>query len=48
MAVTPQAELNPNEALETGFSAYVSKPYTAETLLKTIATVLAEGKAAKT
>ena len=46
MAVTAHVELDRNEAIETGFRAYVSKPYTAETLLKTIATVLAETKAA--
>ena len=45
MAVTAHAELNRNAAIETGFRAYVSKPYTAETLLKTIAIVLADGKA---
>ena len=42
MAVTAHAELDRNEAIETGFRAYVSKPYNAETLLKTIATVLAD------
>ena len=41
MAVTAHADLNRDEALETGFRAYVSKPYTAENLLKTIATLLA-------
>jgi CheY-like chemotaxis protein len=46
MAVTAHADLERSEALDTGFIAYVSKPYTAETLLKTIATVLAEGLAA--
>ena len=45
MAVTAHVELDRNEAIETGFVAYVSKPYTAETLLKTIATVLGDGKA---
>ncbi len=45
MAFTAHAKLDRNEALETGFKAYVSKPYTAKTLLKTIATVLAGGKA---
>ena len=43
MAVTVRAEMDRNEAIETGFRAYVSKPYIAETLLKTIATVLADG-----
>ena len=47
MAVTAHADLERNQALETGFKAYVSKPYTAETLLKTIAAVLVDGKAAK-
>ena len=41
MAVTARADLNRSEALETGFRAYLSKPYTAENLLKTIATLLA-------
>lgn len=41
MAVTAHAELDRNEALETGFSAYVSKPFRGDDLLKTIATVLA-------
>ena len=47
MAVTAHVELDRNEAIETGFRAYVLKPYTAETLLKTIATVLADTKAAQ-
>ncbi|HEY6233034.1 MAG TPA: response regulator [Pyrinomonadaceae bacterium] len=41
MAVTAHAELERNEALEAGFSAYVSKPFKNEVLLKTIAGVLA-------
>jgi CheY-like chemotaxis protein len=41
MAVTAHAELDRNEALETGFSAYISKPFSSDVLLKTIATVLA-------
>lgn len=45
IAVTAHAELDRNEAIETGFRAYVSKPYTAETLLKTIAVVLKDRKA---
>ena len=45
MVVTAHADLNRNEALETGFRAYVSKPYTAENLLKTIATLLDGGHA---
>lgn len=44
MAVTAHAELEPREATKTGFKAYVLKPYTAEKLLQTIATVLADGK----
>ena len=45
MAVTAHADLAQDQALKTGFNAYVSKPYTAATLLKTIATVLGDGKA---
>jgi len=41
MAVTAHAELDRNEALATGFRAYVSKPFSGETLLKAIAGVLA-------
>ncbi len=41
MAVTAHAELDRHEALETGFSAYISKPFSGDHLLKTIATVLA-------
>ena len=44
MAVTAHAELDRNEALDTGFSAYVSKPFSADELLKTIATVLSNRK----
>ncbi len=47
MAVTAHADLERNQALEIGFKAYVSKPYTAETLLKTISTVLVDGTGAK-
>lgn len=46
MAVTAHADLARNQALETGFLAYVSKPYRAESILKTIATLLADVKAA--
>lgn len=42
MIVTAHAELTRNAALEAGFAAYVSKPFSGEHLLKTIATVLAE------
>lgn len=44
MAVTAHAELDRNEALETGFSAYISKPFSGDVLLKTVATVLANRK----
>ncbi|MEP6818776.1 MAG: response regulator [bacterium] len=44
MAVTAHADLERNQALKIGFKAYVSKPYTAEMLLKTIATVLVDWK----
>ena len=42
MAVTAHAELDRNEALETGFRAYVSKPFRSDALLKAIATLLAD------
>jgi len=45
MAVTAHADLERDQALKTGFSAYLSKPYKGETLLKTIATVLANRQA---
>jgi len=45
MALTAHAELDRSAAIETGFRAYLSKPYTSETLLKTVATVLADGNA---
>ncbi|HEV2884371.1 MAG TPA: response regulator [Pyrinomonadaceae bacterium] len=41
MAVTAHADLNRNEALATGFSAYVSKPFSSDALLKTIEHLLA-------
>lgn len=44
MAVTAHAELDRNEALETGFSAYVSKPFASDELLRTVATVLEKQK----
>jgi two-component system, cell cycle response regulator DivK len=44
IAVTAHAELDRNEALDTGFSAYVSKPFSADELLKTIALVLSNRK----
>jgi two-component system cell cycle response regulator DivK len=42
MAVTAHAELARNEALKTGFLAYISKPFSSDVLLKTIATLLAK------
>ena len=45
MAVTAHAGLDQNQAMETGFSAYVSKPFSTDHLLKTIATVLANRQA---
>jgi CheY-like chemotaxis protein len=42
MAVTAHAELDRNEALEQGFSAYISKPFSGDHLLETIAMVLAK------
>ena len=44
MAVTAHAELDRAKALETGFSAYISKPFSGDALLKTVATVLANRK----
>jgi len=46
VAVTAHAELSQNEALATGFLAYVSKPYSSDLLLRTVATVLADTKPA--
>ena len=46
MAVTAHAELDRTQALAKGFSDYVSKPFSGETLLKTIATVLSNRKLA--
>lgn len=40
MAVTAHADLDRGEALRTGFKAYVSKPFTSENLLDTIAGLL--------
>ena len=40
MAVTAHADLDRSQALAAGFSAYVSKPFSGDVLLKTIATVL--------
>jgi CheY-like chemotaxis protein len=44
MAVTAHAELNRIEALEAGFIDYISKPFSGDVLLKTVATVLANQK----
>jgi CheY-like chemotaxis protein len=40
IAVTAHAELNRRQALESGFKAYVSKPFSSEVLLKTVASML--------
>ena len=40
IAVTAHAEMNRNEALEAGFSAYISKPFSGDALLKTVETLL--------
>jgi len=45
MAVTAHAELDRNEALDQGFIAYVSKPFSADNLLQTVATALAKRQA---
>jgi CheY-like chemotaxis protein len=44
MAVTAHADLDRHQALAAGFSAYVSKPFSGDVLLKTIATVLSSHK----
>jgi len=44
MAVSAHAEFNRDQALDAGFSAYVSKPYAGDALLKTVATVLESRK----
>ena len=45
MAVTAHADLTRTQAMETGFSAYVSKPFHIEALLKTVEEVLAQQQA---
>lgn len=40
MAVTAHADLDRNQALETGFSAYICKPFSSDELLKSVAMVL--------
>ena len=44
MAVTAHAEMDQGQALEAGLSAYVTKPYSSEALLDTVASVLAKRK----
>jgi CheY-like chemotaxis protein len=44
MAVTAHAEMDQGQALQAGLSAYVTKPYSSEALLETVASVLAKGK----
>ena len=44
MAVTAHADLTRSQAMETGFSAYVSKPFSSDELLKTVAAVLPNRK----
>ena len=46
MAVTAHAEMDQGQALETGLNAYVTKPYSSEDLLETVATVLSKRKVA--
>lgn len=41
MAVTAHADLDRGQALKTGFSAYVSKPFSSEDLLETVASLIA-------
>ena len=41
MAVTAHADLDRGQALKTGFNAYVSKPFSSEDLLETVARLLA-------
>jgi CheY-like chemotaxis protein len=40
MAVTAHADLDRGEALKTGFKAYVSKPFSSEVLLETVASLI--------
>ena len=40
MAVTAHADLDRGEALKTGFNAYVSKPFSSEVLLETVASLI--------
>ena len=45
MAVTAHPDFGRTQALENGFTAYVSKPFSSDHLLQTIATVLARQQA---
>jgi CheY-like chemotaxis protein len=42
MAVTAHADLDRGVALKTGFNAYVSKPFSSEDLLETVASLIPE------
>lgn len=44
MAVTAHADLNRIQALEAGFNAYLSKPFSGDVLLKTVASLLPNHK----
>ena len=44
MAVTAHAEMDQGQALQAGLSAYVTKPYSSEALLETVASLLAKRK----
>jgi two-component system, cell cycle response regulator len=46
VAVTAQADSDRERALQTGFSAYVSKPFRSEELLKTVAKLISPNRAA--
>ena len=45
MAVTAHADLDRGAALETGFDAYVSKPFSSEVLLETVASLIPKSTA---
>ena len=44
MAVTAHAEMDQGQAVQAGLSAYVTKPYSSEALLETVASLLAQRK----
>jgi two-component system cell cycle response regulator DivK len=44
MAVTAHADLDRGEALEKGFNAYVSKPFSSDLLLETVASLISSHK----